>query len=224
MNYLLLIVGFSCCIAGVLFRKNACKKKSCRFCIIFGALCMFFFLFLLLLNVKAALMMQICMVAILSAIPAFDVNLKDFRPVSKKLTPRQNIILKYSLLYVISSVLIVSFINFVKFPTVKLENGSISMSGRFGGDFEVADITSIDTVRTLPRLGKMSGGGSGFGYFIGNFEVKDEDKLGKLCFWTRNPPYIAIRMNDNLLFLLNFRKPEKTVEFYEKIINELNSN
>ena len=97
------------------------------------------------------------------------------------------------------------------------------MGGVFGGDFKVSEIQSVDTVRFYPQTILMLGGGGGFNFRTGNFKLRDEVKTAKLNIWVNNPPYISIRMNDNRLFLLNFKKPDETVEFYNQIKNELNN-
>ena len=105
--------------------------------------------------------------------------------------------------------------------TVKLDNGIINMSGRFGGSFKVSEIQSVDTVSVYPRIGLQLGGRS-MNICEGNFSLQQEKKTAKLCLYKNKPPYIKIRMNDNSLFILNFKEPDKTVEFYNQLKIQLN--
>lgn len=111
-----------------------------------------------------------------------------------------------------------------KLPSVTLDSDVIKMGGSFGGSFKVSAIQSIDTVNVYPRVGIRSNGAGFPASSYGNFALEKESKTAKLCIYKNNPPYIKIRMNDNSLFILNFKEPEKTVEFYNQIIDAINSH
>ena len=98
-----------------------------------------------------------------------------------------------------------------------LTNDIIRIDGRFGGDFNVSDMQSIDTVIIYPKVGLMHGGNGMPGVYIGNFGLANEEKIAKLYIHRKNPPYIKIRMNDNRLLLINFKTPDKTVEFFNQL-------
>jgi hypothetical protein len=59
------------------------------------------------------------------------------------------------------------------------------------------------------------------GNFIGNFTLANESKTVLLLIYTDKPPYIMLRMNDNRLFMFNFKEPDKTVEFYQHVKDTL---
>ena len=106
-------------------------------------------------------------------------------------------------------------------PNVTLENDMICIGGSFGGNFNVSEIKTIDTVSVYPKVGIMRGGNGLPGVYVGNFDLANENVTAKLCIYRNNPPYIKLRMNDNRLLLINFKEPDKTVEFYNQIQNAL---
>jgi hypothetical protein len=222
MKFLLLFIGLGCIIAYFWSRKDA-NKKLMKFFIISGVLLIFFDLIFLFLNLEIGFSMLIITITIVMSFVWYAVRLKDARPLSKNLTAKQNNILRYSLFYIF----IIAFISFfysASFPSVKLEHAAIYLGGGFGGNFKIADIQSLDTISVYPKIGIRLGGFSGFGLSVGNFSLKNEKKTAKLYFWKNIPPYISIRMKDSRLFILNFRNPDKTVEFYNQIKDELKSN
>ena len=135
-------------------------------------------------------------------------------------------ILAWSVFSIIILLFTMFFIYIATFPTITLENDVIRISGRYGGDFNISNIESIDTVRIYPKVGSMRGGSSGFlDSYIGNFGLANEVRTAKLYIYRNNPPYIKIRMNDNSLLIFNFKKqPDKTVEFYNQLQNTLKKN
>ena len=130
--------------------------------------------------------------------------------------------------WAISSFIIIGLILWLtyggKLAPVTLDNGVIKMEGSFGRFFYVSDILSIDTISIAPKtVGTREGGGT-LTTALGNYHLENESKMAKFRIYKNNPPYIKIRMNDNSLFILNFKEPEKTVEFYNQIIDAINSH
>jgi hypothetical protein len=106
---------------------------------------------------------------------------------------------------------------FWKLPSVTLNNDVIKMGGRFGGSFKISDIQSADTVNVYPRVGIQRGGAKLPAISFGNYALENERMTAKLCIYRNKPPNIKIRMNDNSLFILNFKEPEITVEFFDQL-------
>jgi len=98
------------------------------------------------------------------------------------------------------------------------------MGGRFGCSFNVSAIQSIDTASVYPRVGIQRGGAGLPAISFGNYALENERKTAKLCIYRNKPPYIMIRMNDNSLFILNFKEPDKTIEFYNQLKETLKEN
>jgi hypothetical protein len=94
------------------------------------------------------------------------------------------------------------------------------MKGKYGSTFKISDIQSADTVSVIPRIIRRGKGGNPPHVHYGNFDLANE-KNAKLCIYLNNPPYIKIRMNDNSLFILNFKKPDETIEFYNQLKTKL---
>ena len=218
---LLLLIGLSFSIAGIFLIKNARKRKTGWICIISGVWLMVFYLVYFLLDVKPHIMMQIFLLIMVWAITYESV--KNRNPLFKKPIDRQDNNINWRLFTFGFVIVTAVFIIPARFPTVKMKNDVIRMGGFFGGNFKISDIQSVDTVRVFPNV-LLQYGGSGAGSLKGNYKLKDEQRLAKLHIITNNPPYIAIRMNDNRLFLFNFKKPEETVEFYKKIKSKSNNS
>ena len=219
-NVLLLIVGLSLSIAGVLFIKKA-KKRAGWFYLISGVPLMLIFLIYLLLRTKMAIPVQIILIVCI----LIFTTIKDSPPVSKKMTDKQDNIFKWSQFSVLYLVFLSIFLPLPKrLPPVTMDNGIIRMGGVFGGNFNIHEIQSVDTVQFFPKVILRAFGKGSAGIGVGDFKLQGEEKLAKLNIRTNKPPYISIRMNDNRLFLFNLKRPDETVEFYKQIKNELNSN
>jgi len=219
MKYLLLLIGLSFSIAGVFLIKNARKRKTGWICIISGVWLLIFYLIYLLLDVKPHIMMQIFLTIMVWAITYESVRNKN--PLFKKPIDRQDNNFNWRHFTFGFVIVTAVFIFPARFPTVKMKNDVIRMGGFFGGNFKISDIQSVDTVSVYPKVLLQYGGGGSGGSLKGNYKLKDEERLAKLHIIKNNPPYIAIRMNDNRLFLFNFKKPEETVEFYNQLKNNL---
>ena len=223
MKFLLLFIGLCCCSASFFYRKDTNKKKLIRFFFFSGVFLIFFSIVFLLQNLEAGILISMITVTVVMSLVWYAIRLKDFPRIFRKLTDKQNNILRYSIFYII--ILATSLFFYTStFPSVKLEYGNINMGGSFGGKFKITDIQSVDTIRVYPKIGLRLGGFAGFGLLVGNFNIKDEEKTAKLYIWRNTTPYISIRMNNNRLFMFNFRNPDKTMEFYNQIKNEVNSN
>jgi hypothetical protein len=223
MNFLLLFIGLSFCIVGVIFKKDFNKKTQSKLFIISGVLLVFAYLIFWWIGIKTSLMIFFIVGTFIMVGVWIAIKLKDFPSISNKLTDGQNNILKWSiyLIIILSSILL--GIHGAILPTVTLENGVIQMGGSFGGDFKVFDIQSVDTVSIYPKIGYMRGGSTLFGSTYGNFDMENEDKTAKMCIYRYKSPFIKVRMNDNHLFLLNFYEQDKTIAFYKQLKNALNT-
>ncbi|MDR1181370.1 MAG: hypothetical protein LBL13_05285 [Bacteroidales bacterium] len=219
MKFSLLFIGLSCCIAGVFLKKDANKKMLGKFLIISGILFIFSALIFLLSGIKTGFMGVIMVVPFVMTGVWIAIKIKDFPPVSDKLTVWQNNILKWCIFSIFMAATILLMVYAAILPLVTLENGVIKMGGSFGDDFKVSDIQAMDTVSVYPKVGLMRGGSGFFVSYIGNFDMENEEKTAKLCIYRNRPPFIKIRMNDNRLLLLNFYEPDKTREFYRRLKN-----
>jgi len=219
MKFLLLFVGLFCCIAGLFLKQDIIRKTEGKVCIISGVLFILVNFIFLLFNIGTHIIFVTAILAIVGISGAGKFN--NYRMRFRKLTDKQNNTLKWGCYFFIMFVIGCFMIGTALVPDVTLDNEKIHMGGMFGGDYYISDVQSVDTVRVYPRIGFMRGG-SGFpGINVGNFDVPNEKMPAKYCIYRNNPPYIKIRMNDNRVFLLNFKKPDKTVAFYNQLQNEL---
>ena len=223
MNIILLIAGVFFILAGIFFKKNVPSKKYGLVGIISGVLIMFFYFIYLLLDVKPAIILQIVIILCVLSVINSATTVQQNKSISENPTDRQYYIFKWCPFSFYFLPIMFLFVFTARFPPVKIDNGIIRMGGAFGGKFAISEIKTVDTVSFYPKVKFMLGGGGSFNFREGNFKLQDEEKTAKLNVWKNNPPYIAIRMNDNRLFLLNFKKPDKTVEFYNQLKTELNN-
>ena len=210
MKFLLLFIGLVCCIAGLCLIKNDEQKKKSKWFILVGGLLIIANGFYLRYSVHNKIEISNIVVAIFCIIFLIIGTILYYKKWCDNLQ------------WGFSSFIILAlmFLPFGgKLPSVTLDNNVIEMSGKYGGSFNVSDIQSVDTVSIYPKPLYRRGGANGQVIHYGNFEMQHEKKLAKLCIYLNNPPYIKIRMNDNSLFLLNFKEPEKTVKFYDELKN-----
>lgn len=224
MKFLLLFIGLSCCITGFVLKKADDKKMLGKFFVISGILLILVYLIFWGLGIKTGISGTFVVVSFVMPLVHIALKLKDFSPITNKLTIGQNNILKWCIFFSLVAVPIIFMVNSARLPTVTLDNSVIKMGGSFGGDFNVSDIQSVDTVSVYPKVGYMRGGSGFFISYIGNFDLENEEKTAKLCIYRNKPPFIKIRMNDNRVFLLNFYEQDKTIEFFNQLKNTIISN
>jgi hypothetical protein len=208
-SFLLLAVGLIFCITGFLFRRDEQRRSQGKFCLITGAVSALAGLVFMLLGIKTGMMITVFTVTFVMVAVWGTLNMKNI--------PIKSNVVKWTVFVVILLAPVLLGVYAAQLPPVTLDNGIIRMGGQFGGDFPVSDIQSIDTVAVYPKVGIMRGGSGFFVSYIGNFDVANEEKTAKLCFYRNKPPFISIRMKDNRLLLLNFYEPEKTIDFYRQL-------
>jgi hypothetical protein len=225
MNILILTAGLSLSIAGgFCIKKN--QKKYGLICIISGIMLLLFYLIFLFLDARAEIPLQILHIVIVWTFVKRSTTSGGKYSISKEPTSnKQNNIFNWRLFGFLLVPIFFICILPARFIPVKLDHENISMGGFYGGKYKISEIKSVDTVGFYPSSNFRIFGNGSFGYKKGDYKVRDEKKPVKLNIKRDTPPpYISIRMKDNRLFVFNFKEPEKTVEFYNQIINELNGN
>ena len=201
--YILLILGILFIIAGIFLKKN---KNHQQFSIISGTLLVIINILLLICDIKLSwfLIFTLC----LYLLPFIGIC------IYKRL---RGIML---ISFIIVMCFPVGFIAFMlKMPEVNLNEQSIFVNGKFGADIKLMDIATVDTVSVYPKLTVKRGGGALLNIIYGNYDMENEGR-GKLYIYNK-PPYVRIRLKDNTLLFINFKEKDKTVEFYNKLINKL---
>ena len=214
MKLLLLFIGIACYIAGLffLFLKDGDKqeKKGSQL-MLAGALLMiancFYFVYSISNKIEMWLVVVVILFTILTAAAYYYKEKPEWSVFST---------------FFIAIVLHLTFGG--KLAPVTLDNGVIKMEGHYGRFFNVSDIQSIDTVSIMPKTVGTREGGKTLTTLIGNYHLENESKMAKLRFYRYKPPYIKIRMNNNSLFIFNFKEPDETVAFYNRIKDVINSN
>ena len=204
MKFLLLFIGLVCYILGAFLMKNAERKKAGMIWLILGASFMIAGFSYLQLGFVCAI---IAIVFVLNNYIYYHDEVRWWMGI---------------IFY--PAVILVLFFAAIYFPTVTLDNEAIKVSGKYGGIFKISDMQSVDTVSVYPKIVRRRNGSNPPAIHLGNFDLAKEKQQSKLYIYLNNPPYINIRMNDNRLILLNFKEPDKTVEFYDRLKNIINSN
>lgn len=211
MKYLLLSIGLVCYLAGVyayLTKEDEQENApNSNFLMIVGFLLILANCFYLWYNINSKM-------GITSYIPLIFLGSLFLLCLY---VGRHDVLKKIVGTFIALAVMLVITFAVMYIPPVTLGNEVIKMGGRYGGGFKISTIQSADTVSVYPKPLHRRGGGNGQITHYGNFDVQSENKQAKLCIYLNNPPYIKIRMNDNSLFILNFKEPDKTVEFYNQI-------
>ena len=212
MKFLLLPIGLACCIVGFFLRKNPERKITSRIWLALGAS-------LMLVNFSY-LWLGIIRTILVIALIIYTIYYKGEKYFNSEDLGNDNLKWGGSSIAIIAVILFFSFAG-KNLPTVTMDSDAIKMGGQFGRIFNISEIRSVDTVGVYPRVGFRRGGSAFYPTYFGNFEMENERMMAKLCIYRDNPPYIKIRMNDNSLFILNFKEPDKTIEFYQQLKNTL---
>ena len=209
MKYLILAVGLICYIVGLFLMKDDEQKKKSAWLILAGGLLIIANCFYLWYTVYNKIELGSILVALSLAVALIVYTI---------LYSKESLdSLKWGIgsFVLVGMTLVITFGG--KLPPVTLEDGVIKMGGSFGRTFNISDIRTVDTASVYPKTGARRNGAGLPSSSIGDYALVNERMTAKLCLYRNNPPYIIIRMNDNSLFILNFKEPDRTVEFYNQI-------
>jgi hypothetical protein len=102
---------------------------------------------------------------------------------------------------------------------VEFSNTSFEIKGQYGLTVYYTKIIQVDTINSLPGIGRRTNGFA-FGKTLkGNFKLYDQRRV-KLFIKRGTSPYIFIKTNENQIYL-NFNNPNKTLTTYNKILSNL---
>ena len=226
MKILLLVIGLTCCIIDLFLRNDVKYKMKNNNLLAIGALLIIANLIYLWIGITSALFVILFLIfAIMYKGHKLNIDFSsiDFNDNMDLGEMKDNHIKFgfYSIIFIPITLFVIFMENY--FPPVTLHNNIIEMEGKYGGIFQVSDIHSVDTASSIGSTSVRRKGMSANPprCYYGNFALSNESKTAKLCVWRNNPPYIKIRMNDNSLFILNFRNPDETVEFYKQLKEKL---
>jgi hypothetical protein len=203
-TYILLIIGILSLFVGIFHKKNKMHKQ---FLMISGAILIIINIMLIIFNIKLGWFLIFTLCLYLSLVIGICVY-KELR----------GLILLFFVLFMVG--LPVGFIFYMaRMPVVSLNEQSISVSGEFGCDIKLTEIATVDTVSVYPKLTAKRGGGAFMKIINGSFDMENEGR-GNLYIYNE-PPYIRIVLNNNELMFINFKEKDKTIEFYNELINKI---
>jgi len=101
-------------------------------------------------------------------------------------------------------------------PNITLTEKTIHISGIYGQNISIDNISEIDTITDIPAIELRTNGFALGKTCKGNFKLKGirSAKLFVICGYS---PYIQIKMKDNQMFYINSISKQKTIELFEKI-------
>jgi hypothetical protein len=135
---------------------------------------------------------------------------------------RTNFILICSVLLLVVMLPLIMIISGSRDTKIDFTTSSFEIKGLYGMTIEYSKIIRIDTINSLPRIGRRTNG-LAFGKTLkGNFKLSDQTRV--ILFIKKGiAPYIFIRTKENLIYL-NFNNPKKTLATYNRIFNSLTIN
>lgn len=108
--------------------------------------------------------------------------------------------------------------DFTKFK-LEVDNNLVSISAPiYGTTFNIDDIEEVKMIDSFPKLLRTNGAGTDR-YSLGNFSVDGYGK-SKLYIYNQNPPYIAIKLKGEYVFI-NGTTEDETNEYYEVLMKSL---
>ena len=118
------------------------------------------------------------------------------------------------------------FLMFLRFDFTTFEmlysGGTIEIKApMYGHRFSFQDIEEVTIIKTLPKGARTNGVATGT-YSLGNFNLNGYGK-SKMYIYKDYPPYIVIKLKDSFVFL-NTNSKEKTLQYYEMLLNKINKN
>ena len=220
MKFLVLYIGFVCCIIDLFLRNDVKYKMKNNNLLAIGVLLIVVNSTYLLLGLLQAIFVVIIVVLTIIYKGSLDFWDKEFWDVD--FSDRQEAEWVFGSILIIVAILLITFQERNLLLNVKLKDDVIKVRGGYGRSFIVSNIQSVDTVSVIPKVVRRHKGEYyPKGNFIGDFTLANESKTALLSIFTDNPPYIIVRMNDNRLLMFNFKKPDKTVEFYNQLKEKL---
>lgn len=99
-----------------------------------------------------------------------------------------------------------------------LQNGILNISGMYGQEIPIYDISSLELKETLPAALLRTNGSALGNMYKGYFKLKDISKA-MLFLNVSKPPFIYLRSNTQTI-ILNCNDSEKTKILYEKLHEE----
>ena len=228
---LILVIAVACFVAARFVRKNSdgiyhfCLRS---FCNISGPLLILIFFIFLILDIGLGYRNSIPIIMFVMIGVGLAVFLKNaplrldpYTPVRfDELSERAAGIIKWSMfsLYIFP---VFFMLHTARFPTVKLEEGVIHISGVYGGEFNISDIQTFGTVGATLRIGPTRSGNEMFAIYNGIYNLANEKNKVRMFVYNEKGPLIEIRMKDNSMLVFNFKKPDRTVAFYNEVKNAL---
>lgn len=99
-------------------------------------------------------------------------------------------------------------------------NGSIAISGVYGGKIDFRDIESIMLSDTLPPIRMRVNGYALANVMVGNFRTAN-GHIVKLFLYSERKPYLHIRTKAGKSYYIRYKNLQKTEELYNRLIHDV---
>ncbi len=132
---------------------------------------------------------------------------------------------KYRWLYGIIAILTIGLIIGVSFAgnqdnEILIENNTFIISGMYGIEWSLERIENVELLKKLPEVVMKTNGFSSGNSRKGKFKLEEPYGFGRLFVTGDKGPFLYIRVNDDYV-ILNRPTEQETIEFYERIMDEL---
>lgn len=107
-------------------------------------------------------------------------------------------------------------------PEIEISGNSLHIKGLYSMVVPINQVSYVDTVPGLPSIKRRTNGFASSGILKGNFTDINGEKL-KLFIRKDKPPYIFIKMKDQMVYL-NFSERSRTVEIYKILQIKMTEN
>ncbi len=121
---------------------------------------------------------------------------------------------------IVFTVIIIAGSTYVGFQEndVTITADEVQISGMYGVDWKLAELTNVELVEILPDIQVRTNGFAFANRLKGKFRL-DELGNGRLFIYTNHSPFLYIEKGEDFLFI-NAKDPEKTKQWYDQLTNK----
>ncbi len=99
-------------------------------------------------------------------------------------------------------------------PAVTIENGNMVITGSYGVEIPLSEITSVELTSEIPKIELRSNGIDAFGYaLIGKFRLAEWGN-GRLFMQQKTGPFVVVKYHDTFS-IINYRDQQRSQETYD---------
>jgi len=105
---------------------------------------------------------------------------------------------------------------------VVIDNDSLKVTGMYGVDWPIEDISEVKLLNELPEVIVKTNGFAAFGRLKGHFRLEEPYGGGKLFVHKGNNPYFYVAKGEDYI-IINRKNSNETKKLYDKLINKIDN-